>query len=834
MPQLPQNAFTFVSQGLPEDTFTVVRFSGEEGLSTLYKFDILLVSEQEDVDLEQLLQNPATFTIKGPFSDGAGLPFHGILTSFEQMHQVDQYVFYRAELRPKMWWMTLTRHNQVFLDMTADKIVEAVLMDSGLQKGVDFDLRLTRQFSPFEYICQYAEPHFDFASRWSEFGGAYFWFEQGENSEKLIVTDSQIAHTPLAGHETFTYSPPTGLDASAAGQVIKAFTLKQRPMPKKVMLRDYNYMRPDLEMKAQADVLQDKGFGEIYLWADHFRTQAGGEFLAKIRAEMFKCMEKVFRGVSTIPAIRPGYLFTLAKHYRQDFNGQYLTTTVRHEGSQERYLVGGLGVRGIKDKEALFYRNTFECIPGATQFRPMIKARKPVAPGNIVAKIDAAGSGQYAELDEHGRYKVILPFDLSGRQDGKASCWLRMMTPYAGEGHGMHFPLLKGSEVMIGFEQGDVDRPFIAGAVFNPEKPNLVTDKNVSVNAIRTSGGNTLVMSDEQGKEYVGLYSPFHKSGISLGSVLKGGGGSIAMSTEGDYDSLTLGDKNDVVAGTQNSALGGFRNDITLGVSNTVFGGAATSFSTGTDVSMFKGWKISLGTDATSITTENAVAGLKKLTLTGGHAPTFSEPLELAIANLLVSALGGALGAAGTSLLAEGHDDDGALQGKGCWPDALGGSFLGLGALLSAIGAVQTKKLVDRFNTAQEKAAQGTIVLDKEGVTIHSPEKIVIKIVDQAGVEKTSLVLHPNGMAMEGPEQKERFRQRKTIIDKEEKEINELKYRVEKVTEKVGSKSREVGDLKEEIKTKKTKVDNLKLEAQQIQEKARTGFTIDAGKINIG
>ena len=50
-------------------------------------------------------------------------------------------------------------------------------------------------------------------------------------------------------------------------------------------------------------------------------------------------------------------------------------------------------------------------------------------PWTLNAKVDGAGSGQYAELDELGRYKVILPFDLSGRKDGKASAWLRMMQP---------------------------------------------------------------------------------------------------------------------------------------------------------------------------------------------------------------------------------------------------------------------------------------------------------------------------------------------------------------------------------------------------------------------
>ncbi|PTN36018.1 type VI secretion system Vgr family protein [Desulfonatronum sp. SC1] len=617
MPVLKENAFTFVSHGLPEETFTVARFSGEEGLSTLYKFEILLVSEQEDVDIAAVLQNPATFTIKEHFSGDEDLPFHGIISSFEQLHQVDQYVFYRAELRPKAWWLTLTHHNQVFLNKTVSQFLEDLLGDGGLNKGLDFELRIKESFPPFDYVCQYGESHFDFLSRWTEFAGWYYWFEQGENAEILICSDSLIAHGPLSGRETFTYSPPSGLDAAQAGQVIKAFTLKQTPVPRKVMVRDYNYMKPSLEMKGQANV-QDKGRGEIYLWGDHFRSLEGGDYLARVRAERFLCREKVFHGMSSIPAVRPGYLFTLARHYRQDFNGQYLTTMVRHEGSQERWLLGGLEVGGMDDTNALFYRNTFDCIPAGTQFRPAQATAKPRISGTVTARIDAAGSGQYAELDGHGRYKVVLPFDLSGREGGKASTWLRMSSPYAGEDYGMHFPLHKGTEVLLSFEEGDIDRPIIVGAVHNAEKPNLITSGTEAINAIRTAAGNHIAMGDEKGKEFINLVCPEQDSRISIGSNSGGPGGLILSTSEGYYEHVK-GDKLEWCIGSTNAVHIGQSSETTLGASAEVIMGNRVEFRLGGTNSFDFGAGIDLKKEFLQLTKERThMLGYEGVTIGGG------------------------------------------------------------------------------------------------------------------------------------------------------------------------------------------------------------------------
>ena len=57
----------------------------------------------------------------------------------------------------------------------------------------------------------------------------------------------------------------------------------------------------------------------------------------------------------------------------------------------------------------------------------------------------------------------------------KHSSWLRMAQPYAGENHGMHFPLHKGTEVLLTFIDGDPDRPIVQGAVPNAETSSPVT-----------------------------------------------------------------------------------------------------------------------------------------------------------------------------------------------------------------------------------------------------------------------------------------------------------------------------------------------------------------------
>ncbi|MBN2688918.1 MAG: type VI secretion system tip protein VgrG [Deltaproteobacteria bacterium] len=515
MPYLTEKKFDFVSHaaGLDADTFGVVRFKGTEGFSLCYEFEIDLVSLNAEIDLTAVLKNPATFTI---LRDTGDIPFHGILARFDQLHEMDGFVFYRALLVPKLWWLSLTHHNQVLLNRTVPRVIEEVLKDGGLTT-LDFELKLEKEYTEWEYICQYGESHLNFVSRWMEREGLYYYFEQNENGEKIIITDTKLAHTEISYGKTMYYSPPSGLDDAHREEIIKGFICRQKMIPRTLNLKDYNYATPSLEISGNAEV-SPHGRGNIYMYGDHFRTMAEGNQLAKIWAEGLRCQERQFHGESTIPYLRSGYLFDLEEHYRADMNRGYLTIEIRHEGSQASFLIAGIQ-KGLAEVEKQpYYRNSFVAIPADIQFRPERKTEKSRFHGIISARIDAAGTGKYAELDDHGRYKVVLPLDLSGRKDGKASAYFRMSQPYAGSDHGMHFPLHKGTEVLLTFIDGDPDRPIIQGAVPNPETPSVVNAANATMAGIQTGGGNQIHMEDSEGHERIVMSSGSGKSLFKIGA----------------------------------------------------------------------------------------------------------------------------------------------------------------------------------------------------------------------------------------------------------------------------------------------------------------------------
>ncbi|WP_299983686.1 type VI secretion system Vgr family protein [Desulfobacula sp.] len=468
---------------MDKKTFTVVSFKGFEAISKPYKFEILLVSETTDIDPLEVLQNPAIFTIHR--DDEEDVEFNGILMQFEETQEYDGYLFFRAVLSPKVWWLSLTHHNQVFLELSVPDIMESALKDGGLKSGIDFLFDLKNTYPPLEYVCQYDESHFDFVSRWAEREGIYYFFEQTPSGEKVIFTDDKVEHKDLLLGKDLIYLPQSGLDSLHTKEVIKNFFCRHNMLPQRVYLKDYNYLKPSLAVEGIADV-DENGRGENYIYGEHFDTVKEGNRLAKIRAEALLCRKSIFHGESSVPYVVPGYTFDLNDHYKDIYNRKYLVSDVTHEGHQAGYLISGISTVLEPRDEQMFYSNTFTAIYSDAQFRAEHLTQKPKISGTINAKIDAAASGEHAELDEYGRYKVILPFDKSGRFGGKASAFFRMMQPSSGQNQGMHFPLHRGTEVLLTFIDGNPDRPVIAGAIPNPETSSPVTDKNQKKSIIKT------------------------------------------------------------------------------------------------------------------------------------------------------------------------------------------------------------------------------------------------------------------------------------------------------------------------------------------------------------
>lgn len=86
--------------------------------------------------------------------------------------------------------------------------------------------------------------------------------------------------------------------------------------------------------------------------------------------------------------------------------------------------------------------------------------------------------------------------------------WLRIATPYAGKDKGFHFIPEIGEEVLVGFEGGNPERPFVMASLYQGQaKPDKrwQTDKN-DYKTIRSRSGHTIEFIDQQGAEEIKIY----------------------------------------------------------------------------------------------------------------------------------------------------------------------------------------------------------------------------------------------------------------------------------------------------------------------------------------
>jgi len=508
-----QTRFHFEAIALEPELFSVESFSGEEAISQPYRFEINLVSSQADIDLNLLLSTAATLYITQ--TDDVR-KFHGIIAEIDLVDQRPDGRFnYRAVLVPRFWLLSLTQQNQIFQYKSVPDIVRELLLQGDTQHPGQFthttispdyfELRLRDEtpdgdiesnYPLREYVVQYNETNLNFLARLMEHEGMFYYFEQHDDSEKLIITDDNSGcASASAGYSSVTGSPEpinAAADIHYQGAVskndsstpaIRRFSSKHKQLPQLVVLNDYNYRLPHIALEATGHIYPN-GVGRITEYGAHYKTPEQGQRYARFRAEEIRCQQHIYCGESNNQWLGAGLQFSLTGHFLNSLNRSYLISRVQHQGK--------IGARA----QQAVYNNTFSCQASSVPFRPPRIAHKPKLYGIMNATIDASGDGQRAEIDEQGRYKVQLPFDISGSGEGKASRFIRMATPYGGSKQGMHFPLLKGTEVIWTCIDGDLDRPIIVGTVPNPLNKSVVTEDNKTANVIKTPGGIHMEFND--------------------------------------------------------------------------------------------------------------------------------------------------------------------------------------------------------------------------------------------------------------------------------------------------------------------------------------------------
>jgi type VI secretion system secreted protein VgrG len=519
-------SFSAVNEKDIDATFDVVSFEGEEAISTLYRFEVLLISENNDIDESKVVSHQAIFTLSDGVEGKTPVSYVGLVREFARLHSVAEGTFYRAVLAPKFWKLDTFFLSEVYLDKKRPEIFKLIMDNAGLN-AADYTVKFKNdgrdhdgnELSVLPYICQYQESYLSFITRWAERLGTYWWYQaetkNGAVSEKVVFSDVYTAHP---SHEWELQYQPQLVANPASKNVLHSLILETRSTPKKLTIMDYQHYRASQEIKGSATV-DPEGLGEVILYGENLEDNAQANEIARLRAEAILCSAKQYQGTTTATGLRCGYKVKVNGHDRKSFNRSYLLTHIRHSGSQAGLLLAGVRV-AMKEGDSVnddFYRAEFTAIPDDVQFRSEIKHPWPKIYGTLNAFIDAEGSGEYAEVNEKGEYKIQVPFAATGKPHAHGSAWIRQATFYAGEEHGIYFPLHKGTEVLLSFINGNPDQPVIVMAVPNSMKHCLVTSQNPTQAMIRTAGNNFIGMEDLKGKQGLLIESPTARTMIRLG-----------------------------------------------------------------------------------------------------------------------------------------------------------------------------------------------------------------------------------------------------------------------------------------------------------------------------
>jgi type VI secretion system secreted protein VgrG len=501
---------TISSSVLPRSV-RVLGFRGTEAISRPYEVEIFLVLPQElgeEFDLADAVGAKAKLVLDRGQLGVPPFVFAGVFANVEVIHAYDAQIVLRALLVPRLWQLGLGKHSRIFTKMSVPDIIKAILDENGV---TDHELRLGA-YEVEEHVCQYRESDLDFISRWMEREGIFYFFEQSEDGEKLILADQGVYDEDPLGRPV-RYYPQFSHDHSA-GAAFRAFTCRHSTLPASVRLKDYDYAKPNLNVSGTAKVALN-GTGEVSLYGERFFTPSAGDRLARIRSEELLAKQAVFRGAGNRLHLRPGYTFEVEEHPFPSFNTRYVAFAAHHAGNQ---AAGHPAVRELlKMEHADVYEVEVDAILAKVQLRAESVTPWPRIYGYENGIVDGPADSEYAQIDEQGRYNAKFKFDESTLKNGKATTWVRMMQPHGGDIEGFHFPLRKGTEVVFSFLGGDPDRPVISGVVPNMVNPSPVTAANYTRNVIQTGSRNRMEMEDKAGSEWVRWSTPYAGTFLNMG-----------------------------------------------------------------------------------------------------------------------------------------------------------------------------------------------------------------------------------------------------------------------------------------------------------------------------
>lgn len=501
-----------------ETSLTVRRFSIHEAVSTPFTVSLWVRSENPAVNIEAIVGQAAIFKVRSGYLNltGGGLRvWSGYVSYMEQTHAEhrDTKVLstYHFRIVPHLWLLDQRRNHRIFQHLSIPDIVDKVLDAGKIKRTWKIDRGL---YPKHEFRVQYGETDFKFVSRLLEEAGIAYTFPDVDDSGSVLTFSDKLHKNPMRP------GPPVPYEHNPTMEAEKEFVSEISPVrdvrPGALIIRDYDFRRPDYKLIGEAPKSPDEAKYEQYHYiAGGMFVEAGqggdtpvaddkgiarhhqptGDKRATRMLEAARADRGGLAFKSNLNDLTPGVIFKIENHPHPDIARPLLTTDTILEGTAE----GEWSVYG---------HAVFADVP----FRPPIVTPRPEVLGVQSVRVVGPKSGtdidQSVHVDEFGRVRVQFPWDRDGNFDDDSSCWIRVGEGWGGASYGwLNLPRV-GHELLVTFIEGDPDRPIIAGRMYNVEKPvpyKLPEHKTVSTWKSQSvpdlNGFNEIKFEDKKGDE---------------------------------------------------------------------------------------------------------------------------------------------------------------------------------------------------------------------------------------------------------------------------------------------------------------------------------------------
>ena len=483
----------------------VLAFKGDEAISEPYAFEVELVSERADLDMEALLHQPAFLAF-----DTSGNGIHGQVYRIALSSPGKRLSRYCLTLVPHLAYLAHRTNQRIFQNMSVRQIIAQLLEEHGIFSNA----YAFTQLSPYKarvYCVQYGESDLHFIQRLCFEEGLHFHFTHSPQGHVLVFGDKQTAFSLLRGATPFVQ----GSGLVAPEPAINGFTVQLQTRTNSTAQRDYNFEKASHSLQVDSRTALNERALESYTYPGGFSEGKQGERLNHIVLEHHQTQARQASGRSDQWRLRSGHFVAMVEHPNAAWNVLWLLTRIRHEGKQPQVLEEYAAPLASERSDGFTqgYRNSFHATPLEVTWRPQQAYSKPRILGSQTARVTGP-AGEEIHCDRYGRVKVLFHWDRLGESNDNSSCWLRVASNWAGDRYGSVTLPRVGMEVLVTFLEGDPDQPLICGCLINSVNRaplDLPAHKTQSVFRSRSTPGgdghNELRIEDRNGNEQIYLHA---------------------------------------------------------------------------------------------------------------------------------------------------------------------------------------------------------------------------------------------------------------------------------------------------------------------------------------